>query len=61
MAKNITYPNIDMQRTGRKLKHINLLVKQDAMSIIYDIERYNMATMQRRILLYSNKMYQIVA
>ena len=22
MAKRITYPNIDMQRTGRKLKHI---------------------------------------
>ena len=22
MAKRITYPNIDMQRTGRKLKHM---------------------------------------
>ena len=111
MAKRITYPNIDMQQTGRKLKYIieksgytprtiqeylhlscvqpiyrwykglilpsvdhllmlselldvhmeDLLVKKNAMPIIYDIERYNMEAAQKRIILYCKKMYQSVA
>jgi transcriptional regulator with XRE-family HTH domain len=111
MAKKITYPNIDMQQTGRRLKYLiesagytprriqehlhlscvqpiyrwykgkilpsvdhllmlsellnvhmeDFLVKKDALPIIYDIERYNVKAMQRRILLYCNKMYQSVA
>ena len=111
MAKRITYPNIDMQRTGRKLKYIietsgytprmiqeylhlscvqpiyrwykglilpsvdhllmlselldvhmeDLLVKKNAMPIIYDIEQYNMQATQRRILLYYKKIYQLVS
>ena len=111
MVKRITYPNIDMQQTGRKLKYIietsgytprmiqeylhlscvqpiyrwykglilpsvdhllmlselldvhmeDLLVKRNAMPIIYDIERYNEEAAQKRILLYCKKMYQSVA
>ena len=111
MAKRITYPNIDMQQTGRRLKYLiesagytppmiqeylhlscvqpiyrwykgkilpsvdhllmlsellnvhmeDFLVKKDALPIIYDIERHNEKAMQRRILLYCNKMYQSVA
>lgn len=111
MAVRITYPNIDMQQTGRRLKYLiesagytpsmiqeylhlscvqpiyrwykgkilpsvdhllmlsellnvhmeDFLVKKDALPIIYDIERHNMKEMQRRILLYCNKMYQSVA
>ena len=111
MSKKTTYPNIDMQRTGRKLKHMieaagytprmiqdylhlscvqpiyrwykglilpsvdhlymlsellnvhmeDLLVKKNAMPIIYDIEQYNMQATQRRILLYCKNIYQLVA
>ena len=39
----------------------DLLVKKNAMPIIYDIERYNMEAAQKRILLYCKKMYQSVA
>ena len=111
LSRKQTYQNIDMKRTGRKLKamietagynprmiqnflHLScvqpiyrwykglilpsvdhllmlselldvhmedLLVKKNAMPIIYDIEQYNMQATQRRILLYCEKMYQLVA
>ena len=111
MSQKPSYPNIDMQRTGKKLKHMiefagytpriiqeylhlscvqpiyrwykglilpsvdhllmlselldvhmeDLLVKKNAMPIIYDIEQYNMQATQRRILLYCKNIYQLVA
>ena len=111
MAKRITYPNIDMQRTGRKLKHMiesagytpriiqdylhlscvqpiyrwykglilpsvdnlfmlsellnvhmeDLLVKKNAVPVMYDIEQYYAQAMQKRFIAYYKKIYQSVA
>ena len=111
MSQKSTYPNIDMQRTGEKLKHMiegagytprklqeylhlsfvqpiyrwykglilpsvdhllmlsellgvhmeDLLVKKNAMFIMYDIEQYDMKKAQDRFLLYCEKMYQLVS
>ena len=111
MAKRITYPNIDMQQTGRKLKYIiestgytprmiqeylhlscvqpiyrwykglilpsvdhlfmlsellgvhmeDLLVKKNAVMLIYDIEQYRSQAMQKRFIAYYKKIFQSVA
>ena len=111
MAKRITYPNIDMQRTGIKLKNMlesagytphmiqdylhlscvqpiyrwykglilpsvdhllmlsellnvhmeNLLVKKNAVSVIYDIEQRYSRDAQQRFITYYKKIYQSVA
>ena len=39
----------------------DLLVKKNAMPIIYDVEQYNIVAVQRRIIAYCQKMYQSVA
>ena len=111
MEKRITYPNIDMQRTGRRLKHMiesagytpriiqdylhlscvqpiyrwykgkilpsvdhllmisellnvhmeELLVKKNAVPVIYDIEQCYTQAAQKRIMAYHKKIYQSVA
>ena len=111
MAKRITYPNIDMQWTGRKLKHMlefagytpriiqdylhlscvqpiyrwykgkilpsvdhlfmlsellnvhmeDLLVKKNAVPVIYDIEQCYAQAAQKRFMAYYKKIYQSVA
>ena len=111
MEKRITYPNIDMQRTGRRLKHMlesagytpriiqdylhlscvqpiyrwykgkilpsvdhlfmlsellnvhmeDLLVKKNAVSVIYDIEQCYAQAVQKRFIAYYKKIYQSVA
>ena len=111
MSKRISYPNIDMQRTGRKLKHMiesagytpriiqdylhlscvqpiyrwykgkilpsvdhllllsellnvhmeDLLVKKNAVPVIYDIEMRYVQAAQKRFIEYYKKIYQSVA
>ena len=111
MSQKPTYPNIDMQRTGKKLKHMiksagytpriiqdylhlscvqpiyrwykgkilpsvdhlfmlsellnvhmeDLLVKKNAVPVIYDIEQYYAQTAQKRFISYYKKKYQSVA
>ena len=111
MEKRITYPNIDMQRTGRRLKHMiesagytpriiqdylhlscvqpiyrwykgkilpsvdhllmlsellnvhmeDLLVKMNAVPMIYDIEQSYDQAAQKRIMVYYKKIYPSVA
>lgn len=111
MSHKPTYPNIDMQRTGKKLKHMiesagytprviqeylhlscvqpiyrwykglilpsvdhlfmlsellnvhmeDLLVKKNAVSVIYDIERCYARAAQKRFMAYYKKIYQSVA
>ena len=111
MSQKPAYPNIDMQRTGRKLKHMieaagytprmiqdylhlscvqpiyrwykglilpsvdhlymlsellnvhmeDLLVKNNAVPIIYDIVQCYSQTTQKRIMAYYKKIYQSVA
>ena len=111
MEKRITYPNIDMQRTGRRLKHMiesagytpriiqdylhlscvqpiyrwykgkilpsvdhllmlsellnvhleDLLVKMNAVPMIYDIEQSYAQAAQKRIMVYYKKIYPSVA
>jgi len=111
MSKRITYPNIDMQQTGIKLKHMlesggytprviqeylhlscvqpiyrwykgkilpsvdhllmlsellnvhmeDLLVKKNAVPVIYDIEQCYAQVAQKRIMAYYKKIYQSVA
>ena len=111
MAKRNTYPNIDMQRTGKKLKHMiesagytpriiqeylhlscvqpiyrwykgkilpsvdhllmlsellnvhmeDLLVKKNAVPVIYDIEQCYAQAAQKRFIAYYKKIYQPVA
>ena len=111
MSKRISYPNIDMQRTGRKLKHMiesagytpriiqdylhlscvqpiyrwykgkilpsvdhlfmlsellnvhmeDLLVKKNAVPVIYDIEQCYAQAAQKRFIAYYKKIYQSVA
>lgn len=110
MAKRITYPNIDMQQTGRRLKYIiesagytprmiqdylhlscvqpiyrwykglilpsvdnlfmlgellnvhmeDLLVKKNAVPVIYDIEQCYAQAAQKRFMEYYKKIYQSV-
>ena len=111
MEKRITYPNIDMQRTGIRLKHLlesagytpriiqdylhlscvqpiyrwykgkilpsvdhllmlsellnvhmeDLLVKMNAVPMIYDIEQSYAQAAQKRIMVYYKKIYPSVA
>ena len=111
MSKRISYPNIDMQRTGIKLKHMiesagytpriiqdylhlscvqpiyrwykglilpsvdhllmlsellnvhmeDLLVKKNAVPVMYDIEQCYAQDAQKRFMAYYKKMYQLVA
>ena len=111
MSHKSTYPNIDMQRTGRRLKHMiesagytpriiqdylhlscvqpiyrwykgkilpsvdhllmlsellnvhmeDLLVKKNAVPVIYDIEQCYAQAAQKRFIAYYNKIYQSVA
>ena len=111
MRQKPAYPNIDMQRTGRKLKHMiesagytpriiqdylhlscvqpiyrwyqgkilpsvdhlfmlsellnvhmeDLLVKKNAVSVIYDIEQCYAQATQKRFVAYYKKIYQSVA
>ena len=111
MSHEPTYPNIDMQRTGRRLKYIlesagytpriiqdylhlscvqpiyrwykgfilptvdhlfmlsellnvhmeDLLVKKNAVPVIYDIEQHYAQAAQKRFMAYYNKIYQSVA
>ena len=111
MSQKPTYPNIDMQRTGRRLKYIlesagytpriiqeylhlscvqpiyrwykgkilpsvdhllmlsellnvhmeDLLVKKNAVPVIYDIEHCYAQTAQKRFIAYYKKIYQSVA
>lgn len=111
MSQKPVYPNIDMQRTGRKLKHMiesagytpriiqdylhlscvqpiyrwykgkilpsvdhllmlsellnvhmeDLLVKKNAVPVIYDIERCYIQAAQKRFIAYYKKIYQSVA
>ena len=111
MAKRITYPNIDMQKTGRKLKYMiesagytpctiqeylhlscvqpiyrwykgkilpsvdhllmlsellnvhmeELLVKKNAVPMIYDIEQCYSQAVPKRFIAYYKKIYQSVA
>ena len=111
MSQKQSYPNIDMQRTGKKLKHMiesagytpriiqeylhlscvqpiyrwykgkilpsvdhllmlsellnvhmeDLLVKKNAVPMIYDIEQYYSQAAQKRFTAYYKKMYQSVA
>ena len=111
MSKKPSYPNIDMQRTGRKLKHMlesagytpriiqdylhlscvqpiyrwykgkilpsvdhllmlsellnvhmeDLLVKKNAVPLIYDIEQCYAQAAQKRLITYYKKIYQSVA
>ena len=111
MAKRISYPNIDMQRTGKKLKHMletagytpriiqeylhlscvqpiyrwykglilpsvdrlfmlselltvhmeDLLVKKNAVPVMYDIEQCYAQATQKRFIAYYKKIYQSVA
>jgi len=111
MSQKPTYPNIDMQRTGRKLKNMieaagytprmvqdylhlscvqpiyrwykgqilpsvdhlfmlsellnvhmeDLLVRKNAVSVIYDIEQYCLEASHKRFVAYFNRIYQSVA
>ena len=111
MSQKPTYPNIDMQRTGRRLKYIlesagytpriiqeylhlscvqpiyrwykgkilpsvdhllmlsellnihmeDLLVKKNAVPVIFDIEQCYAQTAQKRFIAYYKKIYQSVA
>ena len=111
MGKRMTYPNIDMHRTGRKIKHMiesagytpriiqdylhlscvqpiyrwykgkilpsvdhllmlsellnvhmeDLLVKMNAVPMIYDIEQSYAQAAQKRIMVYYKKIYPSVA
>lgn len=111
MSKRITYPNIDMQRTGRKLKHMiesagytpriiqdylhlscvqpiyrwykglilpsvdhllmlsellnvhmeDLLVKKNAVPVLYNMEQCYAQATQKRFMAYCKKIYQSVA
>jgi len=111
MINKQTYPNIDMQRTGRKLKNMieaagytprmvqdylhlscvqpiyrwykgqilpsvdhlfmlsellnvhmeDLLVRKNAVSVIYDIEQYCLEASHKRFVAYFNRIYQSVA
>ena len=111
MSQKPTYPNIDMQQTGRKLKHMiesagytpriiqdylhlscvqpiyrwykgkilpsvdhllmlsellnvhmeDLLVKKNAVPVIYDIEQCYVQAAQKRFIAYYKKIYQSVA
>ena len=111
MSQKPVYPNIDMQRTGRRIKHMiesagytpriiqdylhlscvqpiyrwykgkilpsvdhllmlsellnvhmeDLLVKKNAVPVIYDIERYYTQAAQKRFIAYYKKIYQSVA
>ena len=111
MSHKPIYPNIDMQRTGRKLKHMiesagytpriiqeylhlscvqpiyrwykgkilpsvdhlfmlsellnvhmeDLLVKKNAVPVIYDIEQCYAQAAQKRFIAYYKKIYQLVA
>lgn len=111
MSQKPTYPNIDMQRTGRRLKHMiesagytpriiqdylhlscvqpiyrwykgmilpsvdhllmlsellnvhmeDLLVKKNAVPMIYDTEQYCIQAAQKRFIAYYKKIYQSVA
>ena len=111
MSKRISYPNIDMQQTGRKLKHMiesagytpriiqeylhlscvqpiyrwykgkilpsvdhllmlsellnvhmeDLLVKKNAVSVIYDIEQCYAQATQKRFMVYCKEIYPSVA
>ena len=111
MSKRTTYPNIDLQQTGHKMKHMlesagytprmlqeylhlscvqpiyrwykgkilpsvdhllmlsellnvhmeDLLVKKNAVPVIYDIERCYILAAQKRFIAYYKKIYQSVA
>ena len=62
--KGLILPSVDHLLMLSELLDVHmedLLVKKNAMPIIYDIEQYNMQATQRRILLYCKKIYQLVA
>ena len=62
--KGVILPSVDHLLLLSELLDVHmedLLVKKNAVCFLYDIEMYDRKTAQRRILLYCEKLHQLVA
>ena len=62
--KGLILPSVDHLFMLSELLNVHMqdfLVKKNVMPNTYDIERYDVEAMQRRIVLFYNKIYQLVA